>query len=151
MSTNYEAPHCATFSILPLLHLQIFSSAPCSQTLLAYARLLMLKTKFHSHTKQLVELLISIFRCLGRFAKESVLVHGCVIRFVTSYSFYGGGLLAPPSNPQAGGPHPVGCSRLLIQYICSYPPYLEAVFSICNLRMRHAVVTEDQLTDIIYP
>ena len=26
-------------------------------------------------------------------------------------------------NPQAGGPPHVGCSLLLIQYICSYPPY----------------------------
>ena len=31
-------------------------------------------------------------------------------------------LLAPP-NPQAGGSHLVGCPRLLIQYIHSYPPY----------------------------
>jgi hypothetical protein len=28
-------------------------------------------------------------------------------------------------NPQAGGPPHVGSPRLLIQYICSYPPYLE--------------------------
>jgi hypothetical protein len=30
-------------------------------------------------------------------------------------------------NPQAGGPPLVGCPRLLIQYIHSYPPYLQAV------------------------
>jgi hypothetical protein len=29
-------------------------------------------------------------------------------------------------NPQAGRPPLVGCPRLLIQYIRSYPPYLEA-------------------------
>jgi hypothetical protein len=45
---------------------------------------------------------------LSRFAKESVLVRGCTICFLTSYSFYGGELLAPPPNPQAGGPPPVG-------------------------------------------
>ena len=26
-------------------------------------------------------------------------------------------------NPEAGGPPLVGCPRLLIQFICSYPPY----------------------------
>jgi hypothetical protein len=46
-------------------------------------------------------------------------------------------------NLQAGGPSFVGCPRLLIQYIRSYPPYLEAVSSIRNLRTRHAVVTGD--------
>jgi hypothetical protein len=48
-------------------------------------------------------------------------------------------------NPQPGGPALVGCHRLLIQYIRSYPPYLEAVSSIRNLRRRHAVVTRDPL------
>jgi hypothetical protein len=46
-------------------------------------------------------------------------------------------------NPQAGGLPLVGFPRLLIQYICSYPPYLEAVSSIRNLRTRNAVVTRD--------
>jgi hypothetical protein len=46
-------------------------------------------------------------------------------------------------NPQAGGPPLVGCPLLLIQYICSYPPYMEAVSSIRNLSTRHAVVTRD--------
>jgi hypothetical protein len=40
--------------------------------------------------------------------------------------------------PHAGGPPPVGCLPLLIQYIRSYPPYLEAVSFIRNLRMSHA-------------
>jgi hypothetical protein len=35
--------------------------------------------------------------------------------------------------------------RLLIQYIRSYPPYLEAVSSVRNPRSRHAVVTVDPL------
>jgi hypothetical protein len=30
-------------------------------------------------------------------------------------------------NPQAGRPPLVGCLRMLIQYICGYPSYLEAV------------------------
>jgi hypothetical protein len=33
-------------------------------------------------------------------------------------------------NLQAAGPPHVGSRRLIIQYIRSYPPYLEAVFSI---------------------
>jgi hypothetical protein len=32
-----------------------------------------------------------------------------------------------------------------MQYIHSYPPYLEAFSSIRNLRMHHAVVTRDPL------
>jgi hypothetical protein len=46
-------------------------------------------------------------------------------------------------NPQAGGTPLVGCTRLLIQYVHSYPPYLEGVSSIRNLRRRHAMVTRD--------
>jgi hypothetical protein len=46
-------------------------------------------------------------------------------------------------NPQTGGPPLVGCPRLLIQYIRSYHPYLEAVPSIRTLRTRHAVVTRN--------
>jgi len=30
-------------------------------------------------------------------------------------------------NPQAGVPLLVGCPRLLTQYVCCYPPYLEAI------------------------
>jgi hypothetical protein len=53
------------------------------------------------------------------------------------------GVFSPTPNPQAGGPSLVGCPRLLIQYIRSYPQYLETVSSIRNLRTRHAVVTRD--------
>jgi hypothetical protein len=42
-------------------------------------------------------------------------------------------------NPQAG----VGCLQLLIQYIHSYPSYLEVVSSNHNLRMHHTVETKD--------
>jgi hypothetical protein len=52
-------------------------------------------------------------------------------------------VVSPTLNHQAGEPPLVGCPRLLIQYIRSYPPYLEAVISIHNLRTSHAVVTRD--------
>jgi hypothetical protein len=55
------------------------------------------------------------------------------------------GVVSPPHNPQAGGPPLVGCPWLLIQYIRSCPPCLEAFSSIRNLRTRHAVVTRDPL------
>jgi hypothetical protein len=48
-------------------------------------------------------------------------------------------------NPQAGGPPPVGCSRLLIQYIRCYPLYVEAVSSIPNLKTHHAMVIRGTL------
>ena len=37
--------------------------------------------------------------------------------------FYREGLLAPRPTPQAGEAPLVGCPRLLIQFIRSYPPY----------------------------
>jgi hypothetical protein len=64
---------------------------------------------------------------------------------VTNIEFYGGRVVSPPHNPQAGGPFTVGCSRLPIQYIRSYPPYLEAISSIRNPRTHHAMVTVDPL------
>jgi hypothetical protein len=53
------------------------------------------------------------------------------------------GVVSSKPNTQARGPPPVGYLGLLIQYICSYPPYVEAVSSIRNLSMRHAVVSGD--------
>jgi hypothetical protein len=50
---------------------------------------------------------------------------------------------SPTPNLQAGEPLHVGSPRLSIQYIHSYPPYLEEVSSILNLRTCHAVVTRD--------
>jgi hypothetical protein len=47
----------------------------------------------------------------------------------------------PMPHPKAGPPL-VGCPCLLIQYIRSYPPYLD-VISICNLRTYHAMVIRD--------
>ena len=34
-----------------------------------------------------------------------------------------GGVVSTSPNPQAAGPPQVGCTRQLIQFICSYPPY----------------------------
>jgi hypothetical protein len=65
-----------------------------------------------------------------------------MLGFVTSL-FLRRGVVNLTPNPQAGGPPLVGCPRLLNQYIRSYPPYLEAVSSIRNLRTRHAMVTRD--------
>jgi hypothetical protein len=43
--------------------------------------------------------------------------------------FYGEGLLAPCPTPKLDD-HPLAiCLQLLIQYICSYPPQLEAILS----------------------
>jgi hypothetical protein len=61
-----------------------------------------------------------------------------------------GGVVSHQLNPQAGEPPTVGCPRLLIQYIRSYPPYLEAVSSIRNPRTRHAVVTVDPLDTVLH-
>jgi hypothetical protein len=41
---------------------------------------------------------------------------------ITKPGFSRGGLLAPRPT-EAGGPPLVGCTRLLIQFIRSYPPY----------------------------
>jgi hypothetical protein len=49
----------------------------------------------------------------------------CVIRNIFIFSRWG--VVSTSPNPQAGGPPLVGCPRQLIQYIRSYPPYLQAV------------------------
>jgi hypothetical protein len=56
----------------------------------------------------------------------SVRFRNLCVRPVTCLSFYGGVVSTSP-NPQAGGPPLVGCPKLIIQYVRSYPPYLEAV------------------------
>jgi hypothetical protein len=54
------------------------------------------------------------------------------------------------SNPQAGGPPLVTYPRLLVQYIRSYPLYLEVATSIRNLRARYDVVTRGPINiDIV--
>jgi hypothetical protein len=61
------------------------------------------------------------FHCLGR-NEASDQVGASSICFVTRPVFQWGFVSTLP-NPQAGGPHLVGCSRLLIQYIRRYPLY----------------------------
>jgi len=53
----------------------------------------------------------------------------CVLRvtFRNVLSFYGEEMLAP-ANPQPGEPPLVGFPRLLIQYICIHPLYLDALY-----------------------
>jgi hypothetical protein len=58
------------------------------------------------------------------------------MNFRNKLIFYSEELLAPRPTPQTGGPPLVGCPRLRIQYIRSYPPYLEAVSSIRRLRLK---------------
>jgi hypothetical protein len=53
------------------------------------------------------------------------------------------GVVSPTPSSEAGGPPIVDSPRLLIHYIRNYPPYLESVSSIRNLRTRHAMVTTD--------
>ena len=46
----------------------------------------------------------------------------CCEYFLTGV-FSRGGVVSTSPNPQAGGPPLVGCPRLLIRFIHSYPPY----------------------------
>ena len=66
------------------------------------------------------------------------------MHFVTFYFFRQGVLALHPS--QDGGAPIVGCPLLFIQYIRSYPTYLQAVSSSRNLRTRHAAVTGTDLS-----
>jgi len=62
-STNHLAPRYAVSTIPPLPRpswVQIFSSAPCSQTPLASFPPAMLATKFHTHTKTRTQLLRNV-------------------------------------------------------------------------------------------
>jgi hypothetical protein len=55
--------HCAVFSTLPSLHLssvQIFPSAPCSQTVSVYVLPLISPTNFHTHTKPRAKLCFKV-------------------------------------------------------------------------------------------
>jgi hypothetical protein len=50
------------------------------------------------------------------------------------------------SNPKAGGPPFIGCPWLLIQYFPSYPPYLETVSLVRNLKACQAIMARGQRT-----
>jgi hypothetical protein len=47
----------------------------------------------------------------------------CLWIFRNKDTFSRWGVVSPSPNPQAGGPPLVGCPRMLIQYICGYPPH----------------------------
>jgi hypothetical protein len=72
-------------------------------------------TKYHVHFPVLR--LCQVIRPVPRL---------CVV-IRNKYWVLWGRIVSPPPHPQTGGPPPVGCPRLLIQYIRSCPPYLEAV------------------------
>jgi hypothetical protein len=55
--------------------------------------------------------------------KISVQVRGFLCEYFVTRYFLGWGGVSNSPNPQAGGPPLVGCPRLLIQYIRSYPPH----------------------------
>jgi hypothetical protein len=85
---------------------------------------------------------MQVFFSLGRLSTESARVRGPLWHFVTSLFLWWGVVSSTP-NPQYEGPPLVGCPRVFIQYIRSYPPCLEAISFIRNLRTRHAMVTKD--------
>jgi hypothetical protein len=84
--------------------------------------------------------ILSIFHCLDHF-KESIQFWGPVWHFITS-CFLWWGVISPSYNHWAGEPPHVSHLWLLIQYICSYPPCLEAIFSVHNLQICHFMVTD---------
>jgi hypothetical protein len=77
--------------------------------------------------------------CLGR-AREPVHFWEAFKLFAIYTSFCGGGLLAhsPSQKPED---HPVGSPQMRTEYICNYPPHLEAISSIRHMRTHHCVVT----------
>jgi hypothetical protein len=93
--------------------------------------------------------LMSIFFSLGHLCRESVQFQSPLWHLVTSSILRW--VISPMPNPKAGEPPLVGYLWLFIQYIRSYPPYLEAISSIWNLRTRHAVVTRDSSNMEEYP
>jgi hypothetical protein len=87
-----------------------------------------------------VQNLISIFHCLcnsKKFVQVCVTLCNMMTFMVEKQS-------APPIR-QAGRLPLAGCLQMLIQCICSYPPYLESFSFVHNLWTNHAVVTWDPL------
>jgi len=72
-----------------------------------------------------------------RVHKGQSIPRPCVTFRNKLFFFLRWGVVSLSPNIQAGGSPFVGCRRLLIQYIRSFPQYLEAVCSISNPRTRH--------------
>ena len=70
----------------------------------------------------LVASFMSIFRCLGR-SKASVQVGISCLLFRNKANFLRWGFASASVKLQAGEPFLVGCPRLIIQYIRSYPSH----------------------------
>jgi hypothetical protein len=70
--------------------------------------------------------------------RRALQVRGFLWSLVTSLFFLRWEVISPTPNSQAGGPPLAGCPWLVIQYIRSCPPYLEAISSIRHLRTRYA-------------
>jgi hypothetical protein len=85
--------------------------------------------------------LISIFLSSGHYLKKSSKPNA-ICDFVTNSFLW---WVTPTSNPQSGGLPLISCPLLLIQYFCSYPPHMDAISSIHNLRAHHAVLVRDTL------
>jgi hypothetical protein len=88
--------------------------------------------------------LMAIFFSLDRLSKEHFQVRGSLWHYVTS-SFLWRGVVSPTPNHSAREPPLVGCPPLLILYIRSYPPYLEDISSMRNLRTLLTTVKSSHL------
>lgn len=85
-----------------------------------------------------------IFRCLGR-CRQSIQVRDPLQPFITCQYFYDESLVASRQIPKLQD-HPLrGCQLLIIQFIRSYSPYLEAVSLMRNLGTRHVGLTRGPL------
>jgi hypothetical protein len=85
---------------------------------------------------------LSFFRCLG-CTKVSLQAWGKCSCFAMKQVF-SMRIFQQLAQPLTCKTPQVGCLWLLIQYRHSYPPYLRP-FSKCNMRTRHATMTETQL------
>jgi hypothetical protein len=82
-------------------------------------------------------------------SKVSIQIRRHVGHFIHSWLLMGG-VASPFPHSQSQGLPLVGCPRLLIQYVCSYRPYLEAISSIHNLKTWYAIVTGSHIIWKLY-
>jgi hypothetical protein len=57
----------------------------------------------------------------------------CIMSQKKTNFIYNDECVSPTSNPLAGETPLVSCPQLLNQYVCCNMPYLETVFSVCNM------------------